>query len=335
MTRVNLKHLLIAFLLITYPVVSVSQDPGYISIISENDIYVPKGQDRHYTNGLRLSFGLENDKVNPWYRFIDRFSTKSDLSEIRSYEFAIGHNIYTPEFFLLPDLQTNDRPYAGWIYGELSTTVNRPGVEDGIAINFGIIGPAALGEEIQKLNHSIIGDPKPQGWRFQLRNEPAILIKFRRSWFTPLFETEEIKTDLITRTGINLGNVFTDASAGIALRIGNYLPERELPLRIQPGLSGNKAMTPIRKDMFDWMLFAEIQGRGVAQNIFLDGNTFTNSHSVSKRNFVWDAGGGIILGFGHFKYPVFVSFSFVLRDREFTFQQGRDNFGSALIGVQY
>jgi hypothetical protein len=114
MTRVNLKHLLIAFLLITYPVVSVSQDPGYISIISENDIYVPKGQDRHYTNGLRLSFGLENDKVNPWYRFIDRFSTKSDLSEIRSYEFAIGHNIYTPEFFYyLTYKQMTDPMQAG------------------------------------------------------------------------------------------------------------------------------------------------------------------------------------------------------------------------------
>jgi lipid A 3-O-deacylase len=91
----------------------------------------------------------------------------------------------------------------------------------------------------------------------------------------------------------------------------------------------------LRKDRFDWMLFAEIQARGVAQNIFLDGNTFTDSHSVRKRNFVWDAGGGIILGFGHFKSPVFLSFSFVLRDREFTFQQGRNNFGWVLVGVQY
>jgi hypothetical protein len=236
---------------------------------------------------------------------------------------------------LSSDLQANDRPHAGWIYGELSTTINKPGVEDGIAINFGIVGPAALGEEIQKLNHSITGDPKPQGWKFQLKNEPAILIRYRRSWFTPLFETVNVKTDLITRTGINLGNFITDASAGFALRVGNFLPEHELPLRIQPGMSGNKAMTAIRKDKFDWILFAELQGRGVVHNIFLDGNTFTNSHSVTKRNFVWDASSGLVLGFGHFKYPVFLSFSFVWRDHEFVNQQDRNSFGSASICIQY
>jgi lipid A 3-O-deacylase len=335
MIQRTIKSLLFTTLLSAYPAISICQSPDYFTIISENDIYVPKGQDRHYTNGLRLSFGLKNDNDHAWYRFIDRFSIKSHQPETRSFEFAIGHNMYTPQFFLSPVLQSNDRPYAGWIYGELSTTINKPGVEDGIAINFGIVGPAALGEEVQKLNHSITGDPKPQGWKFQLRNEPAILIRYRRSWFTPLIESEEIKTDLITRTGLSLGNVFTNASAGFALRMGNYLPERELPLRIQPGMSGNKAMAPIRKDRFDWMLFAEIQGRGVSHNIFLDGNTFTDSHSVTKRNLVWDAGGGLVLGFGHFKYPVYLSFSYVLRDREYTLQQGRNNFGSALIGVQY
>jgi hypothetical protein len=60
------------------PAISISQSPAYFSIISENDIYTPKGQDRHYTNGLRLSFGLNNANDGAWYRFIDRLSVQSN-----------------------------------------------------------------------------------------------------------------------------------------------------------------------------------------------------------------------------------------------------------------
>ena len=82
-------------------------------------------------------------------------------------------------------------------------------------------------------------------------------------------------------------------------------------------------------------MFAEIQGRGIARNIFLDGNTFTNSLSVSKKHFVYDLGVGITMGLGHFKYPVTFSFNIVWRSREFDLQQGKDNFGSALITIGY
>jgi lipid A 3-O-deacylase len=40
------------------------------------------------------------------------------------------------------------------------------------------------------------------------------------------------------------------------------------------------------KGGFGWCLFASFEGRAVARNIFLDGNTFTDSHSIDKKTFV-------------------------------------------------
>ncbi len=204
-----------------------------------------------------------------------------------------------------------------------------------LSINLGMVGPVALAEQGQKLIHDLVGDPEPAGWDNQLRNEPAILVRYRHSWFLPLLEINSLQSDNIPRLGINIGNVFTDAGIGTAVRIGNYLPEQDIPLRIQPGLSGSSSYVPIRKNQFDWMLFAEIQGRAVVHNIFLDGNTFVDSQSVDKRTFVRDLATGIVLGFGQFRLPVFVSFSVVWRGREFDLQQGDDSSGSAMIGVQY
>jgi hypothetical protein len=308
--------------------------PAYITITSENDIYAPKAQDRHYSNGLRFAYGL-SAREDAWYRSLGRFTTLGNKLDRVQYELSLGQNIYTPEFYLSEELILSDRPYAGWLYGELSATGHAPGREENITINLGLVGPAAIGEKIQKFNHSIVGDENPRGWRHQLKNEPAILIKYQSSWFFPLLEGDVLGLDAITRLGINLGNVFTNTGAGLVLRAGNHLPERDLPLRLQPGLSGNSSYLEIRHDRFDWMVFTEIQGRAVLQNIFLDGNTFRDSHSVAKKPFVWDAGTGVIFGFGQFRYPLFISFSLVWRSKEFDLQHRIDNFGSAQIGLQF
>ena len=48
-----------------------------------------------------------------------------------------------------------------------------------------------------------------------------------------------------------------------------------------------------RKKGFNWYLFAGLEGRAVFRNIFLDGNTFTDSHSVDSKHFVGDIQAGL------------------------------------------
>jgi hypothetical protein len=46
---------------------------------------------------------------------------------------------------------------------------------------------------------------------------------------------------------------------------------------------------------FSWYLFAAVEGRAVARNIFLDGNTFEDSRSVDKKPLVGDLSAGVAL----------------------------------------
>lgn len=307
----------------------------YLSVIAENDIYAPRGQDRHYTNGVRIGIGLQDQEDTSWYSWLARTAMPGTDPQTRRHELAIGHNIYTPQYYLASFPIPQDRPYAGWLYGEFSVSSHQPGTTSDISLNLGMVGPAAQGEPAQKLIHDLIGDPAPEGWRHQLHNEPAILVRYRRSWFLPLSQSGPVRTDMVGRLGFNLGNVFTDAGIGTALRIGNYLPEQDLPVRIQPGLSGGTSYFPIRSQQFDWMMFADVQGRMVAHNIFLDGNTFKDSMSVDKRTLVHDMAVGIVLGFGQFNVPFYASFTVIWRGREFELQQGNNSFGSAMIGISY
>jgi lipid A 3-O-deacylase len=76
---------------------------------------------------------------------------------------------------------------------------------------------------------------------------------------------------------------------------------------------------------FGWDFFFGTQGRAVARNIFLDGNTFQNSRSVVKEPVVAD----LIIGAELFSKGGFrFGFSLVARTPEFRKQMGIDNFGS-------
>ena len=42
-----------------------TQAPRFLALVSDNDNYAPARQDRHYTNGLLLSFGLPKGRQIP------------------------------------------------------------------------------------------------------------------------------------------------------------------------------------------------------------------------------------------------------------------------------
>ena len=76
------------------------------------------------------------------------------------------------------------------------------------------------------------------------------------------------------------------------LRLGSALFERDFPQRLQPGLSGNGTRFDVRPGRFDWFIFAGVQGRIIAHNMFLDGNTFADSLSVDRKLLGWETSTG-------------------------------------------
>ncbi len=76
-------------------------------------------------------------------------------------------------------------------------------------------------------------------------------------------------------------------------------------------------------------MFARAEGRAVARNIFLDGNTFRSSHSVDKNIFVADLSLGFAMNWRNSK----LSYAFIYRTREFKGQPEGQLFGSITLSI--
>jgi hypothetical protein len=113
------------------------------------------------------------------------------------------------------------------------------------------------------------------------------------------------------------------------MRFGKRLSNDYGPPRVQPGLPGFADFSPVSG--FGWYLFAGIEGRAVARNIFLDGNTFRDSRSVDKKHLVGDLQVGFVLEWTDMR----LSYTHVLRTREFQTQGSEDNFGSFRLSFKF
>src|SRR3546814_21189367 len=86
--------------------------------------------------------------------------------------------MYTPSDITVADPDPEDQPYAGWLYGTAGlindlATGEGTRTQTSVQLSLGVVGPAALGEQVQKALHTVIDSPEPQGWDHPLRNEPA------------------------------------------------------------------------------------------------------------------------------------------------------------------
>ena len=82
---------------------------------------------------------------------------------------------------------------------------------------------------------------------------------------------------------------------------------------------------------FAWSLFADVEGRYMAQNMLLEGNTFKDSHSVDPNEWVGDAKVGVALTWNSWQ----LAFARVWRTREFNGQDEHDQFGSLTVSTWF
>jgi len=301
---------------------------GTLSLVFENDIFY--GADRNYTNGVRASWlsgpGSPPDLA---LRAAHWFPLFPDGSAVRTV-YAVGQNMYTPDDIRLRDPPLDDRPYAGWLYATIGLIAETGSQLDQLDLTLGVVGPASFAEETQKFVHSITGSDNPNGWHTQLKNEPGIVLTYQRNWRSYVSETLlGFSFDVTPHAGGALGNVFTYADSGLTVRFGNNLPLDYGPPRIQPSLPGSGFF--LAQDGLGWYVFAGVEGRAVARNIFLDGNTFRDSRSVDKKPLVGD----LQFGFAVTWRDVRFSYTHVLRTREFESQHGGDEFGAFSVSVRF
>ncbi len=302
---------------------------GTANLLIENDMF-GGNSDRNYTHGTRLSWLSDEGDVPDWVREAAlQFPLFPIDGRLRA-GYALGQNIYTPENISEPNLITSDRPYAGWLYVGVGMTSDTGARLDNLELDIGVVGPASLAGRAQRLVHRVIDSPMPRGWSNQLHNEPGIVLNYERKWRNNYdIDFHDLGFDFTPHIGASIGNIYTLGAVGGTIRFGHDLPADYGPPRIRPALPGSSFFKPT--EGLGWYFFLGIEGRAVARNIFLDGNTFRDSHRVDKKLLVGDLQAGIAVTYG----PARVAYTQVFRTREFETQGSPDSFGAINLTVQF
>jgi hypothetical protein len=224
---------------------------------------------------------------------------------------SLGQSIYTPKNIYTAQLLEDDRPYAGWSYLAAALQTKNVDFLNTLELNIGIVGPSSLAEQSQKLTHK---------W----------MIAWQLFWRVVSRSVGHgLAYDVIPHAGITVGNVLTYTNAGGEIRFGYNLPADFGSSLIEPG---GATVAPISTrdprlgaaSHFGVTFFAGVDGRAVARNVFLDGNTFRDSASVDKNYLVADISAGVSVIFKKFK----LTYTQVYRTEEFQGQDGGEIFGS-------
>ena len=303
-------------------------EKGTLSLLFENDLFY--NSDHDYTNGVLIGYTTAPQDTPDWAVDLARkLPFFAQEGEVRT-RYALGQDIFTPHNLSLPNPPPTDRPYAGFLYGAFGLVDDNETSLDQLQVTLGIVGPASLAEDTQKFVHRIIHGTDPQGWATQLRDEPGLIIQYERSLkLIPPQSVFGLFFDAEPHYGIAIGNIYDYVNVGGMARLGINIPKDYGPLRIDPSLPGSGFYEPTGG--VGAYIFAGVDGRAIARNLFLDGNSFQDSRSVSKMNLVGDLELGAAVTFRAFQ----LTFTHVMRTREYATQKTAAQFGAVNLSVRF
>jgi len=267
-----------------------------INFYFENDIYTKS--DDGYTAGERLSFLYLVPNAYAIYDLVFPSNSQKDLY----FTIALSNQIFTPTDTDEQDLILDDRPYAGWSYLELGMHQSSKNTLSSLNLKVGLIGEASMSKEIQNSFHEIIGNDEVKGWDNQLNNEVGINLKYTYKWLYDLSVRDSFESSVIPFASAEFGNVAINTTLGTTARFGWNIPRdfgiSSIDIGADPGIPicGECELPTTWSFSFNFTLAGSI----VARDIFLDGNTFSDSHYVEKENFVYYTGMGFTLRYKKF-----------------------------------
>ena len=247
----------------------------------ENDSFFR--DDGLYSNGLIVAWGyddvahLDNKALPDW---LDYLAQKSYLTSLQDKHYGItysvAHLLQTSIDISTSQLVEEDAPYLGLLAWQGKLTAYDQHSIDRLSLTFGLVGPASGAEFVQKIVHKVIAAKEPQGWDNQLANEFVFQLQAERDWRVYDKEFESSEFDLVMGVEAGFGNYRSDIGAGLGVRWGQGLHNNFSSALVFPIEKLNTAHNSAN----GWYLFANTSAFYVANDIFLDGNTFRNSHQV-------------------------------------------------------
>jgi hypothetical protein len=301
---------------------------GTWAFVFENDTF--SGNDRYYTNGFLFAYRSPSYDPPAWLGAVTQGPSWLFPGNATRWGVGFGQKKWTPEDTLLRDPDPTDRPYAGWLYGSFSLVSYSPTSFGSVELQLGVVGPAALGEQVQNNTHDIFNIERAYGWAYQIKDEPGVNLVVNRQWrWNAPTGWDGISVGAVPTLAASLGNVSTFAGAGIMLRVGNELEADFGPPRVRPVSVGSVFYEP--SERWGWYVFAGVEGRAVLRDISLDGNTWRESRSVDRETWVGDASAGAAL----FTPWGRLTATYTVRSNEFTTQREVAQFGSLSLAVRF
>lgn len=330
MARFSFGFLAVCALVMALPATLPAADGrGTLNVVFENDRAA--NTDRHFTHGSYASYVTRRGGAPDWAVALGEAVPGRLMDKgVDRIGFVLGQDMFTPDDIGRFDLIEGDRPYAGWLYTGMKLIAEERENLQRLELDVGVVGPASRADDTQAIVHEVLGVQRPNGWDNQLDNEPGVVLIYERKWRRlDTLPLTDIEIALIPHATAALGNVYTFAAGGASLAIGQELEASWGPARIFPGLRGSDFFEA--GERLHWQLFMGGQVRAVARNIFLDGNTFADSHSVDKEPVVGDFQFGAQLAYDRYR----LAFTQVVRTREFENQIENDLFGAITLSVQF
>jgi len=240
-----------------------------ISITSFNDDFVPPFGDRYFTNGLNITYSRAMKGLFLWRNII---SDKKAKAIIR---FTIAQEIFTPKNITERNTSAYDRPYAGYLFTNISIdTFWESKTSLQLLLTAGIIGPKAGGRKVQVWWHKLINYSQPEGWETQIDNLPVINlgIKYRRSWLKSNY------FEALSTIGAEAGTGFNNLYTGAMVRAGGIKPMDYSAISASR-LGGGIVSDSVEKE---WFLFLGLTNNFVIHNTLIEGGLFNpakNEHT--------------------------------------------------------
>jgi hypothetical protein len=319
--------------------VRAASEPVRWALLDDNDGMI-SGQDRHYTQGLRVTRlspppapGSLSERIFDAVGTVLPMYRRGGLRRLNWIVF--GQSVFTPEDLNLSTPDPSDRPYAGWVYTGASLLQENDGRDlNSIEVLVGMIGPDAFGRGSQDGFHRVFGFGNANGWTHQLGNRGAFQFSMERHERFGVDLGRGWGIDAVPEVGVSAGSVFQYVEAGVALRTGTALHADYGPDHIRPAFSGtgyfNERGVPPHQVSFYAMVGA--QTRRMFFDRFIDAAHEVAPAGLQRLNTVNDVFAGFSLFFGHTAHADFTA---TRRSREFAGQQRPDLFGSAALTVEF
>ncbi len=244
--------------------------------------------DRYYFNGLYLGYVSPTGDVPGFASDIGRALWGAGQQRV---SIDIQQQMFSPAATDARPPPVTDEPYAGTMMGNFSLIQDTNDWRSILGVDVGAIGPMALGEQTQNWFHNLIGQEHDLGWGYQMPDEPVLQFESSRIWRVPTGHIGALETDILPNATVGVGNLWIYGLAGGVVRIGQGLNSDYGVARLDPGMSGGAAYTPVKP--FDWYVFAGADGQAWLYNATLAGEPFQATPSVGERTFVGELEAGV------------------------------------------